>query len=127
MASRGVWAEINMNALEENIKNIKSCIKNNAKWCAVVRADGYGHGAVPSAQVLENREEIWGYATATPEEAYRLIDSGVAKNILILGYTFPYCYDRLVQEQIRPAVFREDMLSALSSAATSQKMSLPIS
>ncbi|MDO4512516.1 MAG: alanine racemase [Lachnospiraceae bacterium] len=120
------YVAIDLDAICFNMDQMKQKIAPNTKVLGVIKTDGYGHGAVPIAQVLENREEIWGYATATPEEAYRLIDSGVAKNILILGYTFPYCYDRLVQEQIRPAVFREDMLSALSSAATSQKMSLPI-
>lgn len=120
------YVAIDLDAICFNMDQMKQKINPDTKVLGVIKTDGYGHGAVPIAQVLENREEIWGYATATPEEAYRLIDSGVVKNILILGYTFPYCYDRLVQEQIRPAVFREDMLSALSRAATRQQTSLPI-
>ena len=46
MPMRAVWAEIDLNALESNIKNIKTCINGNTKWCAVVKADAYGHGAL---------------------------------------------------------------------------------
>ena len=47
---RSIWAEIDLKALEENIKNIKGCIHNSAKFCAVVKADAYGHGAVAVAR-----------------------------------------------------------------------------
>ena len=50
MNIRDVWAEVDLKAIEENIINIKSCIKNNAKWCAVVKADAYGHGALAVAR-----------------------------------------------------------------------------
>ena len=50
MPKRAVWAEVDLKALENNIRNIKSCIKNNAKWCAVVKADAYGHGAIAVAR-----------------------------------------------------------------------------
>ena len=40
MPKRAVWAEIDLKALENNIRNIKSCIKNKAKWCAVVKEIG---------------------------------------------------------------------------------------
>lgn len=120
------YVAIDLDAIAFNMDQMKHKIKPGTKMIGVIKTDGYGHGAVPIAQVLEKREEVWGYATATPEEAYQLIESGISKHILILGYTFPYCYERLVQDQIRPAVFREDMLSMLGDAALKQNKTLPI-
>ena len=51
MRNRAAWAEIDLGALEHNYRAIKSCIKGNAKLCAVVKADAYGHGAIETAKV----------------------------------------------------------------------------
>lgn len=56
---------------------------------------------------------------ATVEEALILRGSGIRKPVLILGYTFPYCYEKMAREEIRPAVFREDMLEEMGKAAVS--------
>ena len=53
---------------------------------AVVKTDGYGHGAVPIAQMVEAYDYIWGYAVATIEEALLLRKAGIKKPILILGF-----------------------------------------
>ena len=60
---------------------------------------------------------MYGFAVATSEEAHILRMAGIKKPILILGYTFPYSYDTLVEEEIRPAVFREDSVLQLAEAA----------
>ena len=60
---------------------------------------------------------MFGFAVATPEEAHILRMAGIEKPILILGYSFPYSYEMLAEEEIRPAVFREDCLEELSDAA----------
>ena len=117
MPKRAVWAEIDLKALENNIRNIKSCIKNKAKWCAVVKSDAYGHGAVAVAQCMEKKEYVWGFATATVEEAISLREAGITRPILILGFTFPEDYEKMALLEIRPAVFTTQMAAKMAEAA----------
>ena len=102
---RRICANISLKALEHNLDAIHDCIDRDTKIIAVVKADGYGHGAVPLAEVMEQREDVWGYAVATPEEAEELYSNGIKKPILILGYTFPEYDEQIVKEGLRPAVF----------------------
>lgn len=111
-----VWAEIDLQAAVANMESMHRNLKPGTKMIAVIKTDGYGHGAVRLAEQLEPIDYVWGYAVATYEEARELREAGRRKPILILGYTFPYCYEGLAEEEIRPACFCEDMLEALSEA-----------
>ena len=112
-----VWAEVDLDAIWENMVHMKENIAENTKILAVIKTDGYGHGGVPIAKMLEQLDFMFGYAAATYEEAHVLREAGVKKPILILGYTFPYCYRELIREEIRPAVYRRDMVEELVAAA----------
>ena len=112
-----VCVKINLDNAVENMEAMKSNISLETKLLAVIKTDGYGHGAAQIASVLEPLSYVWGYATATPEEAHLLRVGGIRKPILILAYTFPYCYEMLAENEIRPAVFREDTLAQLEEAA----------
>ena len=48
-----VWAEIDLDAISYNIEQIKSKIKKETQIICVIKTDGYGHGAVPIAKMLE--------------------------------------------------------------------------
>lgn len=112
-----VWAEIDLDAVCENMRRMKEKLSPGTQMAAVIKTDGYGHGAVPIARELEKLPYVWGYATATSEEAMILRHAGMQKPILVLGYTFPYCYEDLIRYEIRPSVFREDMLEEISECA----------
>ena len=112
-----VWAEVDLDAIWENMVHMKENIAENTKILAVIKTDGYGHGGVPIAKMLEQLDFMFGYAAATYEEAHVLREAGVKKPILILGYTFPYCYEELIREEIRPAVYRRDTVEELAVAA----------
>ena len=112
-----VWAEVDLDAICENMQHMKDNIAEETKMIGVIKTDGYGHGAVPIARELEQLDFVWGYATATAEEAMILRHAGNQKPILILGYTFPYCYEDLIRYKIRPAVFREDTIDELAACA----------
>lgn len=109
------WAEIDLDAALDNMKNMKRNIAPETRMIAVIKTNAYGHGSVPLARVLEPLDFLWGFAVATAEEAFELRKHGIAKPILILGYTFPYSYERLAAEDVRPAVFRTDMLEQLAA------------
>ena len=112
-----VWAEIDLDAIIKNMESIKSRIDKNAQVVAVIKTDGYGHGATQIARVLEPDEQVWGYAVATAEEAFSLREHAIRKPILILGYTFPYSYEKLINEDVRMAVFMDDVAQMLSDKA----------
>lgn len=113
------WAEISLDAIENNISEIKRLIKEDTQIICVIKTDGYGHGAVPIARALQVDERIWGFAVATAEEAFELRAQKIEKPVLILGYSFPYCYEKMIQADIRPAVYMYDTAKALSDAAVS--------
>ena len=112
-----VWAKIDLDAVTFNIESIKQRINKDTKIIAVIKADGYGHGAVPIAKLLEGDTGVWGYAVATAQEAMELRANGLKKPTLILAYTFPSAYEELIQNDIQLTVFTLEMASALSDAA----------
>ena len=100
-----VCAEINLDAAAYNFRSMKNNLAEGTKIIAVVKTDGYGHGAVPIARMVEEYDYIWGFAVATAEEALLLRRADIQKPILILGFVFPDAYEDLVRHDIRPAVF----------------------
>ena len=112
-----VWAEVDLDAVTENIATIKKKIKPDTKMIPVIKTDGYGHGAIPIAKAVESEESIWGFGVATAEEAHVLREKGVKKPLLILGYTFPYSYEKMIEEEIRPTIFMLDVARLLSEKA----------
>ncbi|MCR4995686.1 MAG: alanine racemase [Butyrivibrio sp.] len=112
-----VCARVDLGAIEYNLEAMKGNIPDGVRIMAVIKTDAYGHGALRIAQFLEDKDYIWGYATATAEEAFDLRDNGINKPVLVLGYTFPYAYEKMLSLGIRPAVFREDMLKELGDCS----------
>ena len=119
MPKRAVWAEIDLNALENNIRSIKSCIKNNAKWCAVVKADAYGHGAIAVARKAVEQGADY-LAVAVVSEAISLRQAGFSTPILILGTSPVEASADLVAYDITQAVYTIEQAKALSAEATRQ-------
>jgi len=111
------YAEVDLDAIVSNMWNMKQNIAPGTKMIGVIKTDGYGHGSVPVAEVLEPLDFLAGFAVASYEEAHILRKAGIRKPILILGYTFPYCYEQLAEEELRPAVFRMDSIPLLKKAA----------
>lgn len=111
-----ICAEIDLSAILENMENMHRNLSPGTKMAAVIKTDGYGHGAVPIAKALSALPYLWGFAVATFEEAAELREAGITQPVLILGYVFPYCYEDLSRLEIRPACFRTDMLEQLAQA-----------
>lgn len=117
MSNERICAEIDLSAIAYNMESMHRNLTSGTRMIAVVKTDGYGHGAVPIAKKIEQLPYLWGFAVATFEEAKELRKALITKPILILGYVFPYCYKELAKYEIRPAVFRMDMLEELAEAA----------
>ncbi len=115
-----VYAEVDLEALHYNMEQMRRKISPNTRIMGIIKADGYGHGAVPLGRELEGIDYVFGYGVATAEEAFILREAGLKKPILVLGYTFPYAYEELIAKEIRTAVFRYDTLEELASCAKKQ-------
>lgn len=113
-----VCAEVDLDAVCYNMDQMRGNLPPGTRIIGVIKTDGYGHGAVPIGRELEKMDYVFGYATATAEEALILRRAGLKKPVLVLGYTFPYSYEELIQNEIRPTVFRQDMLEELSACAS---------
>ncbi|MBR1885623.1 MAG: alanine racemase [Schwartzia sp.] len=116
MASRGVWAEIDLSALRHNISVIKDHIAGGARFCAVVKADAYGHGAVAVAReaVAMGADYL---AVAVLSEAAALRRAGFTTPILVLGATQFEEADAVVDLGVTQAVFSVAAARAISEAA----------
>lgn len=107
------YAVIDLDAIRENFTAI--CRKAGTKVMAIVKADAYGHGAVPVAKLLEDQCAFFGVSAF--QEAVELRRAGLTKPILILGYTPVSAYPEAIRLGIRPAIFHWEDAVALSQAA----------
>ena len=96
------YAKIDLDAILHNVNEVKKRIENNVKVMAIIKADGYGHGAAVLGDFLENEVDYYGVATI--EEAMELREYGIKLPILILGYTSPSQYVELVENNITQKV-----------------------
>lgn len=108
------WAEIDLDALAANFRRI--CSRAGGPVCAVVKADGYGHGALAVADAL-HAAGCAAFAVSCLAEARQLRDHGVNEPILILGYTEPDFADELAALDITQTLFSAEYGAALSAAA----------
>ena len=115
-AKRAAWAEINLSNADHNIKNIRKKVGPDVEITGIIKADGYGHGAVAMAEVLR-KNNIRSFGVATLHEAVALRDAGAKEEIVMLGLT-PKMYSyTIVDYDITPVVMSYDNASALSDAA----------
>ena len=112
-----IYAKIDLDAIDFNLRSMEEKISDHTKIIAVIKTDGYGHGAAEIAAEIEPDEKVFGYAVATAEEAYSLRKHQLKKPILILGYTFEEDYEDLVDLDVRPAVYTYAMAEGFSKAA----------
>ena len=112
-----IRAEIDLDAVRFNFESMKNNLTPGTKMAAVIKADGYGHGAVQIARLIHEFDYIWGFAVATPEEAMQLRAKGISKPIMLLGYAFEESYEDLIDYDIRVCVFEEETAGALSACA----------
>lgn len=113
-----VYAKIDLDAIAYNIEQMKRNIRPETKVMAVIKADGYGHGAVQIADMLERCDYIWGFAVATLDEAVVLRTEGIKKPILVLGCVFPDQYMEMLNYDIRMNVYTEEMAESISQMAS---------
>ena len=113
------WAEVNLDAIEHNVKEIKSKLSPNTRLMGVVKADAYGHGFAETAEtILESgADEL---AVAFIDEAIQLRKSGFDVPVLILGNASSDMASDLIEYEIMPCVFCRSFAKDLSDEAVRQ-------
>ena len=112
------WAEVSLGNLEHNYRALRACAPGS-KFLGVVKANAYGHGAVPVAKKLEELGADY-LAVACLSEAEELRGAGIKAPILILGVTPPEFAPKVVELDVTQAVFTMELARALSGAALSR-------
>ena len=115
-----VKAVVSLDAIAHNFEEMKKNIADGTRIVAVIKADGYGHGAEAISRLIEDYEYIWGFATATAEEAIQLKDAGIEKPVLILGLVFEEYFQELIRKDVRLTVCEYDVAKILSDEAVRQ-------
>ena len=113
--------EIDLDAIGRNIDAVRE--KAGVDVMAVVKADAYGHGAIPVARLLESRCAFFGVSSIL--EALELRKAGIRIPILVLGPIPADAYSIAVREGIRPAIFRWEDALAMSEAAQEAGVAAP--
>ncbi|MBK9095497.1 MAG: alanine racemase [Anaerolineae bacterium] len=114
---RPTWLEVDLEAIADNLRILQQVVGPGVDICAVLKADGYGHGAVRVARtVLNNGARL--LAVACLAEAITLRRAGIAAPILILGYTPPWQARDVVLNRVTPTVFDLDFAQALQRAVS---------
>jgi len=111
---RPSWVEVDLDAIRQNVRALAALIAP-AKLCAVVKADGYGHGDVPVAEAAVEAGASW-LAVALVEEGVRLREAGIDTPILLLSEPPLADATEVVRWNLTPTVYRQDFVEALRAA-----------
>jgi alanine racemase len=107
--------EVDLGAVASNLAAMRACLPDGARVCGVVKADAYGHGAVPVARLLKERG-CEGLAVAELAEGLELRRAGVAGPVLLLLGVWPHQARAAAEAGLTPVVDRAEVLEAVAAA-----------
>ena len=119
------WAEIDLEAIRKNVRSFVRHVGSTVQVMAVVKANAYGHGAVPVARAALE-------AGATRLAVHRLTEgielrqAGIEAPVLVMGYTPPTGADAFVQWNLTPSTITPEFAQALSASAAAQGKTMPV-
>ena len=113
------WAEINLDNIAHNVKEIRRVTNKNAEIMGVVKADAYGHGVFEVTRTLL-ANGVSRLAVSMLDEAIQLRREGIEVPILILGYTDPARANEILENDVTQSVYSHELAQALSKEAVRQ-------
>ena len=111
------WAEVDLDAIEYNFMAARNHLPKTMKLAATIKANGYGHGAVRLAKLLEGKADY--FALAAMDEAVQLRQAGIRTPLLVLGPVQPADYVRAAKHQVTLTVSSLEEAKAISACAES--------
>jgi alanine racemase len=118
-------AEVDLGALAYNYHQLRQLSPPSVKFLAVVKADAYGHGAIPVSQKLEELGTDF-LGVATVQEGVELRQGGMKKPILILSGIYPEEVEEVITQHLTSMVYRLDVAEALAAAAKKRRTKIPV-
>ena len=114
MSTLRALARVNVAAIERNVVRLRRDLRRGAELCAVVKADGYGHGAAPAARAALAGGATW-IAVAAAGEAADLRAAGIDARLLVLGALSPSELDVALKADADVTVWRADVVAAVAA------------
>ncbi len=122
---RRTWAEIDLNAAEQNYRAVRETVAEQVKICCVVKADAYGHGAVILGRLYERLGADF-LAVSNIEEGIQLRQAEITLPILILGFSPEECAETMAIYRLSPCVYSYEYGKALARCARQAGVKLSI-
>ncbi|MCW8859768.1 MAG: alanine racemase, partial [Deltaproteobacteria bacterium] len=122
---RPTWAEIDLAALKHNYRQTLSFCSDQQRALAVVKADAYGHGAVPVTRALQSFG-VRDFAVATLEEALELRQAGIEEKLLVLGSCFPGQESAFIEYNLMPTLLDSETAFRLDAEAVRCKKRIKV-
>ncbi len=119
------WAEIDLNAIAHNVREIRKLTGSRVEMMGVVKADAYGHGVLEVVRTLLDNG-VTQLAVSMLDEAIQIRKMGIDVPILILSYTDPARAEEIVENELTQTVFSFDLPQALSAASVKLEKSVKI-
>ena len=116
---RPLWAEIDLVALEHNLQQIRSRLSPTTRVCAVVKANAYGHGAVPVSLALE-AAGVGDFGVATVDEGVQLRAAGLRGRVLLIGALPPREARRALENDLMVTIDSPESALAVSQVASAR-------
>jgi alanine racemase len=120
---RPTWAEVDLNRLDRNFLALRRFLPGHVKIVAVIKADAYGHGAIPVARRL-TKLGVDMLAVAILEEAMAIRHAGIRCPVLLLNGFWPGQEHEIIRYELTPAIYRLQLLDQLEQAASRAKRSV---
>lgn len=125
MIPKRVYAKINLDNIKKNIKSIHSKFGDKVSVMGIVKANGYGHGAIEVARAM-NEAGVNYFGVAAIDEAIELRQNGIDSPILILGQIFKQDFRTAIENDITCAIVDIDTAKRLSSTAVSMNKKIKV-
>ncbi len=122
---RPAWAEIDLDAIAHNVRALKAWVGDKTHLLAIVKANGYGHGAIPVAGVALESGASW-LGVNFCDEGVQLRQAGINAPILLVGHTPPWLATTVVANRLTPTVNSVQVAQALSAAAKAAGVVQPV-
>lgn len=119
MKEHSIWAEINLTALADNLREVRRLVGPDTQVAAVVKADAYGHGLVEAARTLldHGADRL---AVARVEEGIALRRAGIGASVLVMGFTPPAQYGAALDHDLTLTVYEAELARQLANTAGRQ-------